>query len=98
MTVNVAPPPQVLKAAYATPREWSEMESYGFTPEQIDCFCRLRAVYPLIELIDTKEEFMKLLFLQWLYAKWAQAGEGATQHLNIASTELFIEESETQYA
>jgi hypothetical protein len=29
----------------------------------------LRAVYPLIELVDSREELMRLTFLKWLYVK-----------------------------
>lgn len=53
--------------------ERTQLEQLGFTEAQIDRLFELRAVYPLVELVETREEMMRLMFLKWLHAKWIKA-------------------------
>ena len=39
----------------------------GFTPEQIQKLEELRAVYPLIEMVEDSEQLRRMVFLKWLH-------------------------------
>jgi hypothetical protein len=41
----------------------------GFTMEQVERLEALRAAYPYIEFVDSAEEWRRLVFLKWLYAR-----------------------------
>lgn len=58
-----------------TQEEHAELMSFGFTLAQIQRLAEMRAVYPLIEQIYTKEEMQRLLFLKWLHARWSKVDE-----------------------
>lgn len=58
-----------------TQMERAELLSLGFTLAQIQRLAAMRAVYPLIEQIYTKEELHRLLFLKWLHARWSNMDE-----------------------
>jgi len=53
--------------------ERRDLECLGFTTEQIERLLELRAAYPLVEFVDSREELMRLMFLKWLHAKWMKA-------------------------
>lgn len=58
-------------AAKVTQGECAELSALGFSPAQIHRLAELRAMYPLMEQIYTKEELQRLLFLKWLHAQWS---------------------------
>lgn len=58
-----------------TQQERAELMNLGFTQAQIQRLAAMRAVYPLIEQIYTKEELHRLLFLKWLHARWSNMDE-----------------------
>lgn len=70
MDTTAATRPLSLKTN-VTQGERAELLSLGFTPGQIERLSVLRAVYPLIDQIYTKEELQRLLFLKWLHEQWS---------------------------
>lgn len=44
-----------------------DLESLGFTADQILALTALRAAYPFVEYVDTASQWQRLLFLQWRY-------------------------------
>ena len=44
----------------------SELAAQGFSPEQIERLVQLRAVYPLIEMVENSEQLRRIVFLKWL--------------------------------
>ena len=38
----------------------------GFSPKQIARLEELRAVYPLIEMVENSEQLQRIVFLKWL--------------------------------
>ncbi|MGH9176871.1 MAG: hypothetical protein ACRD1H_21055 [Vicinamibacterales bacterium] len=44
----------------------SELAAQGFSPEQIERPVELRAVYPLIEMVENSEQLRRIVFLKWL--------------------------------
>ncbi len=53
----------------------SELVAQGFTPEQIQRFEELQAVYPMIELIDNIEQVRRIVFLKWLHERRADPAD-----------------------
>jgi hypothetical protein len=47
--------------------ETTELVAEGFSPEQIQRFEELRAVYPMIEMIEDIEQVRRIVFLKWLH-------------------------------
>ena len=50
----------------ATP-ETTDLVAQGFTPEQIQRLENLRAVYPMIEMVEDIEQVRRIVFLKWLH-------------------------------
>ena len=46
--------------------DMSELAAQGFSPEQIERLVQLRAVYPLIEMVENSEQLRRIVFLKWL--------------------------------
>lgn len=44
-----------------------DLESLGFTADQILALTALRAAYPFVGYVDTASQWQRLLFLQWRY-------------------------------
>jgi hypothetical protein len=59
----------------ATRQEQAELQSMGFTPEQIRRLIELRSEYPLIEEVFSRAELQRLLFLKWLHERWTENDE-----------------------
>lgn len=45
----------------------TELVAQGFSPEQITRLEELRAVYPMIEMIEDIEQVRRMVFLKWLH-------------------------------
>jgi len=45
----------------------TDLVAQGFTPEQIQRLEELRAVYPMIEMVDDIEQVQRMIFLKWLH-------------------------------
>jgi hypothetical protein len=58
-------------ASNVTQGELAELSALGFSPTQIHRLVELRAIYPLLEQVYTKEELQRLLFLKWLHTQWS---------------------------
>jgi hypothetical protein len=57
-------------AAQATTQatnDTTDLVAEGFSPEQIQRFEELRAVYPMIEMVDDNEQLQRMIFLKWLH-------------------------------
>lgn len=46
----------------------ADLESQGFTPAQIARLLILRADYPLIEMVDSRQALEQIRFLKWRFA------------------------------
>jgi hypothetical protein len=57
-------------AVDVSPRERAELAALGFSPAQVLRLAELRALYPLLEQVYSKEELQRLLFLKWLHEQW----------------------------
>lgn len=64
--LQVVPP---MPTSEATIGERVALVVQGFTTEQIGHLCRLRAVYPVIEFVESEQELQRLIFLKWLYSQ-----------------------------
>ncbi len=53
-------------AAQAT-TDTTDLVAQGFSPEQIQRLEELRAVYPMIEMVDNIEQLRRLVFFRWLH-------------------------------
>lgn len=62
--LQIVPP---LPVRAATIAERVDLVVQGFTTEQIEHLCRLRAVYPVIEFVESKQELQRLIFLKWMH-------------------------------
>lgn len=54
-------------ATQATTQATNDLVAQGFTPEQIQRFEELRAVYPMIEMVEDIEQVRRMVFLKWLH-------------------------------
>jgi hypothetical protein len=46
-----------------------ELAQLGFTSEQIAGLERLREIYPLVELVESRRQIEQLRFLRWLHLR-----------------------------
>lgn len=44
----------------------SDLLSAGFTPTQIEALENLRALYPYVEFLDSRQELERLRFMKWM--------------------------------
>jgi hypothetical protein len=49
-----------------------DLTRLGFTAEQIGALQQLRAIYPLVELVDSNQQIEQLRFLRWLHLRTIQ--------------------------
>ena len=47
--------------------ETTDLVAQGFSPEQIQRLEDLRAVYPMIEMVEDIEQVRRMVFLKWLH-------------------------------
>ena len=45
----------------------TELVAQGFSPVQIQQLVELRAVYPMIEMIEDIEQVRRMIFVKWLH-------------------------------
>lgn len=45
----------------------TNLVAQGFTPQQIQKLEELRAVYPMIEMVDNIEQMRRMVFFKWLH-------------------------------
>ena len=45
----------------------TELVAQGFSPDQIQKLEELRAVYPMIEMIEDIEQVRRMIFVKWLH-------------------------------
>ena len=55
------------QAQTPTTTDTTDLVAQGFSPEQIKRFEELRAVYPMIEMIEDIEQVRRMVFLKWLH-------------------------------
>lgn len=55
------------QAATQATTETTDLVAQGFSPEQIQKLEGLRAVYPMIEMIEDIEQVRRMIFLKWLH-------------------------------
>ena len=55
------------QATTQTMIETTDLVAQGFTPEQIQRLEGLRAVYPMIEMVEDIEQVRRMVFLKWLH-------------------------------
>ena len=56
-----------MQAMTQATNDTTDLVAQGFTPEQIQKLEELRAVYPLIEMVDNSEQMRRMVFLKWLH-------------------------------
>ena len=56
-----------MQATTQATTEMTDLVAQGFSPEQINRLEELRAVYPMIEMIEDIEQVRRVVFLKWLH-------------------------------
>jgi hypothetical protein len=56
-----------MQAMTQATNDTTDLVAQGFTPEQIQKLEELRAVYPMIEMVDNIEQMRRMVFLKWLH-------------------------------
>ena len=56
-----------MQATMQATTDTAGLVAQGFTPEQIQRLEELRAVYPMIEMVENIEQVRRIVFLKWLH-------------------------------
>ena len=56
-----------MQATTLATTDTTDLVAQRCTPEQIERLEELRAVYPMIEMIDDIEQVRRMIFLKWLH-------------------------------